>query len=341
MKARVGRGPPAQLFGAGVGPAGLLCTRRRGYARGVQNTSLEEVAEKPKELVFRLEVTGFEGPLDLLLHLIQEHELDILDLPMAFVCQRYLAYLDTMKQLALDVVSEYLVMAATLTHIKSKMLLPAPPVDQDDDGLEFEGDPREELVRRLLEYQKYKAAAENLAGRGLAGRDVFTRGAPAEKAEGQLPLGGMTLFHLLDAFNKVLKRANADFSREITAERVTIQDRIQEIIDLLLEKRRLTFDELFEGYLTNYDIVVTFLAMLEMGKQNLVRVYQNEPYAPIYLESAVIPSSPYMSDVVPAGTHLDYEGLLGEELGSSYGDELPRDVTTLAHPGTRLDTDDE
>ncbi|MDB4971728.1 MAG: Segregation and condensation protein, partial [Myxococcaceae bacterium] len=226
---------------------------------------IEDVADKPPEQVFRLEVSGFEGPLDLLLHLIQEHELDILDLPMAFVCKRYLDYLGTMKQLALDVVSEYLVMAATLTHIKSKMLLPAPPADQDDDGLEFEGDPREELVRRLLEYQKYKAAAENLAGRGLAGRDVFTRGAPAEKAKGEAPLGGMTLFHLLDAFNKVLKRANADFSREITAERVTIQDRIQEIVDLLLEKRRLTFDELFEGYLTTYDIVVTFLAMLEMG----------------------------------------------------------------------------
>ncbi|MDB4977226.1 MAG: Segregation and condensation protein, partial [Myxococcaceae bacterium] len=289
-------------------------------------SSFEEVAEKPPEQVIRLEVTGYAGPLDLLMHLIQEHELDILDLPMAFVCQRYLAYLATMKQLALDVVSEYLVMAATLTHIKSKMLLPAPPVDQDDDGLEFEGDPREELVRRLLEYQKYKAAAESLAGRGLAGRDVFTRGAPAEKAEGQSPLGGMTLFHLLDAFNKVLKRANADFSREITAERVTIQDRIQEIVDLLLEKRRLTFDELFEGYLTTYDIVVTFLAMLEMGKQNLLRVYQNEPYAPIYLESAVIPSSPMYSDVVPAGSHLDYEGLLGDELGPEHGDRLPPGV---------------
>ena len=284
--------------------------------------SVEETSLRPPEQVFRLAVTGFEGPLDLLLHLIQEHELDILDLPMAFVTQKYLDYLGTMKQLALDVVSEYLVMAATLVHIKSKLLLPAPPTDQDDDGLEFEGDPREELVRRLLEYQKYKAAAANLAGRGLAGRDVFTRGSPAEKAEGTAPLGGMTLFHLLDAFNRVLKRANADFSREITAERVTIQDRIQEIVDLLIERRRVTFEELFEGYVTTYDIVVTFLAMLEMGKQNLVRVYQNEPYAPIYLESAIT-AAPHLSDVVPAGRHLDYEHLLGEELG----DALPRDLS--------------
>lgn len=279
---------------------------------------IEERAQRNPEQVFRLEVATFEGPLDLLLHLIQGHELDILDLPIAFITEKYLSYLSLMKTLALDVVSEYLVMAATLAHIKSKMLLPAPPVDQDDDGLEFEGDPREELVRRLLEYQKYKAAAATLAGRGMAGRDIFTRGAPAEQAEGQAPLGGMTLFHLLDAFNKVLKRATAEFSREITAERVTIQDRIQEIFDVLTERRRITFDELFEGYLTNYDIVVTFLAMLEMGKQKLLRVYQNEPYAPIYLESAV--TAPLHSDVVPAGTHfdydtgpeLDYQALLGD-----------------------------
>jgi len=279
----------------------------------------EETPERNPEQVFRLEVAAFEGPLDLLLHLIQGHELDILDLPIAFITAKYLEYLALMKTLALDVVSEYLVMAATLAHIKSKMLLPAPPTDQDDDGLEFEGDPREALVRRLLEYQKYKAAAETLAGRGLAGRDVFTRGAPAEEAKGDAPLGGMTLFHLLDAFNKVLKRATAEFSREITAERITIQDRIQEIFDLLNDRRRITFDELFEGYLTNYDIVVTFLAMLEMGKQKLLRVYQNEPYAPIYLESAVIAAEtsvmgPLTSDVVPAGTHLDYETLLGEPL---------------------------
>lgn len=263
----------------------------------------DEVSELLPDQVFRLELNSFEGPLDLLLHLIQSHELNILDLPIAFITERYLTYLALMKTLALDVVSEYLVMAATLAHIKSKMLLPAPPADQDDDSLELAGDPREELVRRLLEYQKYKHAAELLAGRGLAGRDVFPRGAPAEQAKGEAPLGGMTLFNLLDAFNRVLQRANADFSREITAERITIQDRIQEILDLLAERRRIGFDDLFEGYLTTYDIVVTFLAMLEMGKQKLLRVYQSEPYAPIYLESAVLPAT--VSDVVPAGTYRD------------------------------------
>lgn len=244
-------------------------------------------SEKSDEQIFRLELGGFEGPLDLLLHLIQSHELDILDLPIAFITEKYLAYLGMMDQLALDVVSEYLVMAATLAHIKSKMLLPAPPVGQDDDPLE-EADPREELVRRLLEYQKYKVAAEQLASRGIAGRDVFTRGAPAEEARGDAPLGGMTLFQLLDAFNRVLKRANAELSREITAERVTIQDRIQEILDLLKERKRVQFEELFEGFVTPYDMVVTFLAMLEMGKQKLLRLFQTEPCAPIYIESALL-----------------------------------------------------
>ncbi len=248
-----------------------------------------EALEDPN--AFRLSVSGFEGPLDLLLHLIQAHELDILDLPIAFITEKYLEYLRTMEQLALDVVSEYLVMAATLAHIKSKMLLPAPPADQEDDAAEEQGDPREELVRRLLEYQKYKAAAEGLAERGLAGRDVFTRGARAEEAKGEAPLGGMTLFSLLDAFNRVLKRANAEFSREITAERITIQDRIHEILDLVKEQQRITFESLFEGYVTTYDLVVTFLAMLEMGKQKLVRIYQTDPYAPIYIEGAVLDAS--------------------------------------------------
>jgi segregation and condensation protein A len=249
---------------------------------------MEERAGPAEEQVFRLELGTFAGPLDLLLHLIQSHELNILDLPIAFITEKYLEYLALLQELALDVVSEYLVMAATLAHIKSKMLLPAPPVGQDDDPLEDQVDPREELVRRLLEYQKYKAAAENLSGRGIAGRDVFTRGAPAEEAKGDAPLGGMTLFSLLDAFNRVLKRANAEFSREITAERITIQDRIQEILDLLKERKRVEFEELFEGFVTTYDLVVTFLAMLEMGKQKLLRLFQTEPCAPIYIEGALL-----------------------------------------------------
>jgi segregation and condensation protein A len=256
---------------------------------------------------FRLELPSFEGPLDLLLHLIQSHELNILDLPIAFITERYLEYLGLFQNLKLDVVSEYLVMAATLAHIKSKMLLPVAPADQEDDSGEDEADPREELVRRLLEYQKYKAAAEGLAGRGLAGRDVFTRGAPAQQAEGPAPLGGMTLFSLLDAFNRVLKRANADLAREITAERITIQDRMNELIDMLKEKKRIPFDELFEGYVTTYDLVVTFMAMLEMAKTRLLRLFQTDPYSPIYIEGALA------------------EGAAEEHLGRDQGSHAPEE----------------
>src|SRR5271165_2986589 len=128
-----------------------------------------------------VELPHFEGPLDLLLHLCQKHELDILQIPISFVTERYLQYLAVMQLMQLDVAAEYLVMAATLAHIKSKMLLPAPPPGQDDETESEEAiDPREALIRRLLEYQKYKDAGEQLAARGVAGRDVFPRGVAAQ-----------------------------------------------------------------------------------------------------------------------------------------------------------------
>jgi segregation and condensation protein A len=134
----------------------------------------------PGAAAWSLQLPHFEGPLDLLLHLCQKHELDILDIPISFVTEKYLAYLSLMQLMQLDVAAEYLVMAATLAHIKSKMLLPAPPPGQEDDEIaEDEIDPREALIHRLLEYQKYKDAGEQLAARGVAGRDVFLRGAPA------------------------------------------------------------------------------------------------------------------------------------------------------------------
>jgi len=242
---------------------------------------------EPIDPNFRIELPIFEGPLDLLLHLTRKHELEILDLPIAFVTEKYLEYLGLMKQLNLDVASEYLVMAATLAHIKSKMLLPTPPADQDDEDLE-EMDPRQELIRRLLEYQKYKQVAEELGARGIAGRDVFPRGIPAPKAEGVAPLADVSLFKLLDAFQKVLKRAQKDLSFEIDAERISIQERMTQIVERLRGVENCQFEDLFEDVITTYDIVVTFLAVLEMAKVRMMRVYQQEPESPIYLEHRVI-----------------------------------------------------
>ena len=236
---------------------------------------------------FRIELPNFEGPLDLLLHLIRKHELDILDLPISFITDKYLEYLGLMGTLNLDIVSEYLLMAATLAHIKSKMLLPRPPEDQDDDDLE-ELDPRGELIRRLLEYQKYKTVAADLGERAIAGRDVFSRGTPPPAADGLAPLAQVSVFKLLDALKKIAERVNATISLEVDAERMSIQERIGALVELLRERRRCRFDELFEDVSTSYDLVVTFLALLEMAKMRVASIYQTDHEEPIYLEYALL-----------------------------------------------------
>jgi segregation and condensation protein A len=241
---------------------------------------------EPIDPNFRIELPVFEGPLDLLLHLIRKHELDILDLPIAFVTERYLSYLDLMKELDLDVAGEYLVMAATLAHIKSKMLLPAPPEGQDDDAVD-EIDPREELIRRLLEYQKYKQAAEQLGERGIEGRDVFKRGSDAPVAEGPAPLAEIGLFQLLDAFQAVLERVREDIAFEVSAERISIQERMTQIVERLRGRQACMFEDLFDDLATRYDVVVTFLAILEMAKMRMMRIYQLEPRAGIHIEYRV------------------------------------------------------
>jgi segregation and condensation protein A len=248
-------------------------------------------APDPLDPNFQIALPAFEGPLDLLLHLIKSHELDVLDLPIAFVTERYLAYITLMEKLDLDIASEYLVMAATLAHIKSKMLLPEEPKDQEDEQTVEEVDPRAELIRRLLEYQKYKLAAEQLGARGIAGRDVFPRGSDAPEASGPAPLAEIGLFSLLDAFNKVLARAKADLAFQVIAEGVSIQDRMRQLVDRLRERRELSFEQLFEGQATVYEMVVTFLALLEMAKRRLVRMYQADPASPIHLRSTVIDDS--------------------------------------------------
>lgn len=235
----------------------------------------------------------FEGPLDLLLHLCQKHELDILDIPIGFVTEKYLEYLAVMQLVQLDVAAEYLLMAATLAHIKSKMLLPAPPPGQEDDALEEEEDPREALIRRLLEYQKYKQAAADLAGRGIAGRDVFTRGAPAPEAihAGLPPLAEVSLYALVEAFQKVLDRAKVKISHDITAERLTLSDRIQELASVLQTRKRLPFDELFQGPgpFSRFDLVITFLAILEMTRLRMTRIFQADALGSIWIETTDAP----------------------------------------------------
>jgi len=242
----------------------------------------------PREGAVNVTLPNFEGPLDLLLHLCQKHELDILDIPIAFVTEKYLEYLEVMMvgSMYLDVASEYLLMAATLAHIKSKMLLPEPPKGQEDEALEDEEDPREQLIRRLLEYQKYKQAAAELQGRGALGRDVFLRGAPIEEAihTGLPPLADIPLYSLVEAFQHVLARSKVKLTHDVVADRVSLADRMQELTDVLQQRKRLVFEELFEGQTTRFDLVITFLALLEMSKLHLARLFQTEPLAPLYVE---------------------------------------------------------
>ncbi len=255
---------------------------------------------------YSVKLPTFEGPLDLLLHLCQKHELNILEIPISFVTEKYLEYLAIM-QLAwkaspagtggapgLDVAGEYLLMAATLAHIKSKMLLPAPPPGQEDDALEEEEDPRESLIRRLLEYQKYKHAAEQLVARGVAGRDIFLRGSTIEEAanEGLAPLAEIPLYSLVEAFQHVLSKSKVKLTHDIVADRISISDRIHELVALLGSRKRLLFEDLFQGATTKFDLVITFLACLEMTRLKMTRLYQSEPLAPLYVEIAADPSQP-------------------------------------------------
>jgi segregation and condensation protein A len=283
----------------------------------------------PQAAEFRIQLPSFEGPLDLLLHLIKKHELNILDLPIAFVTERYLDYLHMMQELDLDVASEYLLMAATLAHIKSKQLLPAAP----SDGLEeqedlIQEDPRAELIRRLLEYQKYKAVAEQLGDRPLAGRDVFQRGVSAPEAQGPAPLAEIDLYKLLDAFQAILKRVQGRVALEVTAERITIHERMTQLSDLLRARRSCLFEELFEGVRTRYEVVVTFLALLEMTKLRMTRVYQADPKSALHVQYALLDEE---SASIPEPTEFDGErrdgGVTDEELRALADVELGGDAT--------------
>lgn len=272
---------------------------------------------------YSVSLPTFEGPLDLLLHLCQKHELDILDIPIGFVTERYLEYLAVFQLIDLDLASEYLVMAATLAHIKSKVLLPAPPPGQEDETVsDEEEDPREALIRRLLEYQKYRQAAADLQARGVVGRDVFFRGMPLEEAvhTGIPPLAHVPIFSLVEAFQGVLEKSKIKLSHDVVHERITLTDRINELVDILRVKRRVQFEELFTDLSTRFDLVITFLALLEMTKLRMTRLLQADPWAPIFVEFSAQASGDEIDDsatgyaepVRAFGTEPDFEAEAAE-----------------------------
>ncbi len=222
----------------------------------------------------------FEGPLDLLLHLVREHQVDLFDIPIARITESYLATLKELHGLDIDLAGEFLHMAAQLLLMKSKLLLPRDEVAEDPEGEGAGGDPRAELVRRLLEYQKYKSAAEELGSQDLLDRDVFARRvrAPRVELEGPEGLADVSVFKLIEALDRALRNARPELQLEVVTERLSITDAIGRVAELLRERGRATFAELLaggrEGGSTRSEIVATFLALLEMAKLRLVRIFQ-------------------------------------------------------------------
>jgi segregation and condensation protein A len=235
---------------------------------------------------YEIRIENFEGPLDLLLHLIKKNEMVISDIPMAEITAQYLATLDTMKSLNLDVAGEFLLMAATLIHIKSRLLLP-PTAEEEPE--EEEEDPRAELVRRLLEYQKYKEAAATLDALPLLGREVFARKFPAPELEDaeEDEFQTVGLYELMEAIRHLLREAPAESFHEVDVERLSVTDRVNAILEYLSGTQGVNFPDLFSERPDRHEVVVTFLAMLELVKLRLVRLMQNSRFGTIRLYPAV------------------------------------------------------
>ncbi len=248
------------------------------------------------ELPYQVRIEKFEGPLDLLLHLIKKNEINIYDIPVAMIAQQYLEYLEAMEELNLNVAGDFLVMAATLLQIKSKMLL---PVDETADDEEDGPDPREELVRRLLEYKTYKEAARQLDDQEKTWREIFWREeAPAyDQVEEDLPLEHVSLFDLVDALKEVLERNPSSRLLEIVPDNLTVRERMNRILEMLEGKDSVSFAALFEGPSHRMMIVVTFLALLELMRLRVARVFQAETFGPILVSR--------MFTLVPDPAELD------------------------------------
>jgi segregation and condensation protein A len=230
-----------------------------------------------------IEMDQFSGPLDLLLHLIKKHEMDIFDIQIALITEKYLKYVDVIRELNLERAGDFLLMAATLAHIKSRMLLPVSPEDEEDE--EDESDPREELVRRLLEYQKYKGAAEQLASRPILGRDVFVR--PPEKIAApnsdEVDVEDVSVFQLIELFQELLDQAKKHAPHKVQLDTVSVDDKIVYVLRILKGSPRVTFRSLFINIYTRPELVATFLAILELARLRALRIYQTSDKGEIYM----------------------------------------------------------
>jgi len=224
--------------------------------------------EKPYQV--RLEEI-FEGPMDLLIHLIRKNDLDIYDIPIALITDQYLQYLELMQAMNIDYAGDFLLMASTLTQIKSRMLLPT------HDGEEDEEDPLQEITRPLLEYLQMKSAADQLIERNLLGEKTFIRNPSRDEflTNSDDEFIKIGLFELIDAFQKILERIPDGHRVDFTADEISVKDKISQIVEILETKASITFAELFSDNPDKREVIITFLAILEMVKLTLIRIIQN------------------------------------------------------------------
>ncbi|MDA7738038.1 segregation/condensation protein A [bacterium] len=246
----------------------------------------EVISDWPKDLFIppdALEVVleSFEGPLDLLLYLIRKQNLDILNIPVADITKQYMAYVEIMRAANLDLAAEYLVMAALLGEIKSRMLLPRPKSEEDDDE-----DPRAALVRRLQEYERFSKAAGQLDDRPRLERDVYTAQADLIDPDPPQVLAQVKLTQLVDAFQKVVERAEANRHMFISRDMLSMRERMTNVLSKLNETGFLRFEELFTPEEGRLGVVVTFIALLELCRDDMLLIVQTEPFAPIHIKRA-------------------------------------------------------
>ena len=246
----------------------------------------EPVTTLPQDLYippYALQVflEAFEGPLDLLLYLIRRQNIDVLDIPIAEITKQYVQYIDVMKELQLELAGEYLLMAAMLAEIKSRMLLPRPEKEEED-----EADPRAELVRRLQEYERYKKAAEDISDLPRMERDVFlaTADAPERKVTTKMP--DVTMKELLLAFHDVLQRAEMFTNLHMQREPLSVRQRMSEILTRLKANDFTGFADLFDPEEGRMGVAVTFIAILELLRGSVIEVVQSEQYAPLHIRAA-------------------------------------------------------
>ena len=250
------------------------------------------VTSNELKMTYKIKLEIFEGPLDLLLYLIKREEIDIYDIPVAKIADQYLEYMEVMKMLDLNIAGEFIVMAATLIHIKSKMLLPPEEIELEE---EEEMDPRAELVQRLIEYKKFKEAAKKLEEMELRQKNIFIRSSSLEQYkshDGEGVYFEASLFDLLTAFSKVLKEIPKKTIQEIIKDEFTVDEKIHQLLHLLMERESVRVNSLFASSKNKLEIIVLFLAILELIRLKEIVVVQNKLFGEIEIrrnEAKLIP----------------------------------------------------